>query len=265
MAIQTLDNLLTAIQGGSRNTLTKVSVTSEGAGTYHSMLKVAGLPTAFGPNPTTVNGDIPTNTTTYSLNLPTISGGNKCYLSNFVAQSTVAGSLILYDRLWHNSGLVGNVATAQTFTTPTLTRYSDGVGVEIWLEFYSAIGATATTFTVTYVDADGVTRTCTYAHPANAETVGQMITFVMPTGSRGVKSISQIQLAATTGTAGNFGLVLMKRIATLPITIPNVATNLDAFGLGMPEIQPNACLCTMLACTTTTTGNILGEITLVQG
>ena len=265
MAITTLDGVINGLSVGCRTVVAKASQTAEGAGTFHSLMKAAGNPPAFGSNPATGVGAIPTKADTWTFNFPDPTGGNKSYIGRVNMQGPTAGTLIIYDRLWHNSGLVGSVATAQTVNSTALTRYTDGIGVEIWAEFYTAIGATATTFTVNYTDANNSAQTATYAHPANAESVGQMVYFVPAAGAVGCKSIQSITLAATTGTAGNFGLVMLRRLAEIPLTIANVATVADAFSLGLPELQTNAAVSLMVACTTTNTGQILGAIDFIEG
>ena len=68
-----------------------------------------------------------------------IAGGSTAYLARLAGAISVAGSLLIYDRLVHTSGLSGTVAspTAQTVNTTPLTRYTSGAGVECWLEWYT--------------------------------------------------------------------------------------------------------------------------------
>ena len=56
-----------------------------------------------------------------------------------------------------------------------------------------------------------------------------------------------------------------RRLVEVPMGTANIATVLDAFGTGMPEIQPNACLCMCVMCSTTNTGNIVGAIDIIEG
>ena len=92
-----------------------------------------------------------------------------------------------------------------------------------------------------------------------------MFQFFPVAGAKGCKSISQIQLSATTGTAGNFGLVMVRRIAEIPMSFGNVATVSDAFSLGLPDIYPSAAISFMVGCTATNTGNIMGAIDFIEG
>lgn len=265
MAISNMDQLVAALAGAQRFPFRKASVTTEGAGTFHSLFRVAGLPGA-GALPATGNGEIPTNTFAGALPFTNPTGGNKSYLGRFSAAGSVVSSLMLYDRLWQNSGLSGNTTALQSFTMPALTRYSTGLGNEIWGVVHTAMGATASTFTVTYTNELGTPgRTATYVMPANALTVGQMVPFSLQAGDQGVRSIESLQLSVATGIAGDFGLLIAKRLTQLEMNIANVAARMDAFSVGMSEILDNACLAFMILCSSTTSGDISGEVTIIQG
>jgi len=264
MAITTMDGLLAGISSASNVNFMKVSAAAEGAGTYHSLFKVAGFPIA-GANPPTGVGDIPTSATVGAIPFTNPGGANTKYFGRVEMVSSTIGTLIIYDRLWHNSGWVGNIATSQTVNSKALTRNTSGVGVEIFGEVYTAMGATASTFSVTYTDSTNTSRVGTYAQPANALSVGQMFYFNPPIAGNGCKSIQSVILSISTGTAGNFGLTMVKRVAEIPLTLANVSYVMDSFALGMPTLEDNSCLCAMVACTTTATGNIFGSLKLIEG
>ena len=266
MAIDTMDKLIAAMPGQHRH-LFKASQTSEGAGTWHSLWKAAGSPGA-GSTPPTGNGQVPTRLTAGAITLVNPAGANKLYLARFSVAGATAGTVILYDRLWHNSGFNGNIITAQTVATPpTLTRPdANGADVEIWGEVYTAMGATASVFTVTYTNQDGTTgRSASYSMPANALSVGQLFPFTLQAGDTGVRTVTQVQLSIATGTVGDFGLVLLRRVAEIPMTIVNVLGDRDAFALGMPELYTDAGLALQVLCTTTNTGNVLGAVEFIEG
>lgn len=264
MAIQTLDQLVSALPGQHEH-FTKSSTTAEGAGTWHSLWMVAGQP---GAAATPSANTVPTSATAGSFTFTNPTGGALSYLGKMAAAGSVAGTLILYDRLWHTSGLSGIVTTVDTaVANSALTRPdANGADVELWGEIYTAIGATAATLNVKYTDQDGTTaQVGTYAHPANAESVGQMFPIQLAAGDTGVRAVTNYHWSVSTGTAGNFGFTLLRRIAEIPLAATNVAVVLDGFALGLPRIYDSACLALMLMCTTTTTGALMGSIDIVQG
>jgi len=266
MAITTMNQLVAALPGQHRH-IFKANATTEGVGTWHSLWLTAGQPGA-GTTPAAGDGAIPTNATSGSIPLVNPGGGNNLYLGRFVASTSTIGTLILYDRLWHNSGFVGNSIAAQAIATPPVLTRPDALGedVELWGEVYTAMGATASVFTATYTDSTGGgPKSATYSMPANALAVGQMFPFLLAAGDTGVRTVSQVQLSISTGTAGDFGLVLLRRVGELPCSIVNAAVFMDAFSLGMPQLYSGACLALMVLCTAAASGQWQGAVEFIQG
>lgn len=243
----------------------KATFTAEGAGTWHSLWSLAGLPGA-GATPATGNGAIPVDSTTGGMGFVNAAGTDNNYIGYFSGSGTLAGTLVVYDRLWHNSGIVGNIITTQSFTSTALTRFTSGEGVELWGEFYSAMGAVASTLTVVYTDQAGNTgNSATYAAPANAETVGQMVPFTLAVGDYGVRAVASATWSISRTTAGNMGLVLMKRIATIPINTANRAAVFDAISCGVREVPDDACLTFMVQSTAASANVVGGTLDLIAG
>lgn len=269
MAITSLDQLAANLPGQHRH-IYKASATAEGAGTWHSLFLLAGLPGAGSTPPasTAGSGYVPTTATAGALPFTNPPGGNAAFLAKFMATLTAAGTVILYDRLWHCSGFGTVVTTAQNVTTPgSLTRPdANGADVEIWGEVYTAPGATGATWTVSYTNQDGTAgRTATYTHPANAESVGQMFPFVLAAGDTGVRSVQSFTASVSSGTAGNIGITLLRRIAEIPVPLANTAPlTLDAFALGLPQIYNDACLCFMVQCSGTASGALQASVSIIN-
>lgn len=265
-----MDKLIAALaSSGNTFPFIKTSATSEGAATWQSLWKQGTVPAA-GSNPpasTAGSGYSPTDATTGSLGTYTnpTNPAQRRLLQAVIAGGTL-GTLILYDRLWACSGF-GTVSTsAQNITTPGTIPSRDangaalGAGVELWGEVYTAPGATAATWTVSYTDQDGnAAQSATYAHPANAETVGQMFPFVLATGDTGVRAVASFTASVSSGTAGDIGITLLRRIATIPIEQINVAKTYDFAQIGFKQIFDDSCLAAMVLCTTTNTGFIHGQ------
>lgn len=275
MAIDTMDALVASLPGQWRS-IFKASQTAEGAGTWHSLWKAAGQPAA-GANPPLLSagsGYTPTDATTgaFAFNNPT--GGQLSYLGRMLAAGATVGTLILYDRLWACSGLGTVVTTAQNITTPgnlpTGRDPNTGADVEPWLEVYTAPGATTANWDLTGTDGAGNTnRNWRYVHPANAETVGQMMPMLpggtTPAAVMGCRQATSFICSASSGTAGNVGITLLRRLVEVPIVLANVAQLQDAFALGKPQIFDDACIAMMVLCTTTNTGVIQGSLNIAQG
>lgn len=260
----TMDTLVNALQASPITPIVKASATSKGAGLFHSLWTAGGNPAA-GSAPGSANGVIPTKATTGALNFQAAGVSEDTFLAQLAMVGSTAGTIFVYDRLWHNSTLSGILATAQTFTQPALTRHTDGVGVEIWLEWYTATGSTAVTATVSYTNSDGVSNRNGTCAIAASPVGGQMMPILLQAGDKGVLSVQSVTLSATTGTAGNFGVTLVKRKAMCPIPVANIAQPPQDFAtLGLPEIQDNACIAFGVQCTATNTGQINGLASIIS-
>jgi len=244
----------------------KASLTTKGTGFFHSLWKGAGNPPAGATPPAFGSGAgyVPTNGTLGAIPFQNPGALLDSYLARLGVAGATSGTLIVYDRLWHCSGLATNITTAQNIVTPgdagRVLGYSQ---VELWGEIYAAPGATAATWTVGYTDeANNAGSSATYAHPASAEVVGQMVPFVLGAGDYGVRSVQSFTCSVSSGTAGDVGLTLLRRVAEIPIDIKENVQ--DAFALGLPEVLDNACLAMMVLCSTTSTGYIAGAVNATQ-
>lgn len=189
------------------------------------------------------------------------------YVDTLSAAGTVAGSLVLYDRLIHSGGLNGTLATAQTVNTPALpaaarSGATAGTQVEWYLSCYTDLGATGVTATVTYTNQAGTTgRTTTVAVPATWR-AGRELQIFPAGGDTGIRSIESVQLSATTGSAGSFGVTCRRHMCRLDLPIANIGNTREAI---LDDVGDNACLELIFESSGTTSGDIRGAVTLVTG
>lgn len=127
------------------------------------------------------------------------------------------GMMLLCDRLAHISGLSGTVTTAQTVGIGPNSRVGTPyTNVMAAVEVYSQVGATATTITASYTNDAGtagqISPALAFGGSGNRE---QQRFFLLPlvAGDLAIKSVESVTLAATTGTAGNFGVTLFRPLA----------------------------------------------------
>lgn len=256
MAI-TMDALVAAMASSATLDWSKQGIATEGVGTFSSLWKCVGDPAAGATAAVytgAVNTQICTRATTGALtgwNNP--GGANGTYLAYQDGYAAATGTLIIADRLWACSGFVTNTGTsAVSVTNPSDIPARDdggaalGVGVEPWFEVYTAPGATGATWTLTGTDEAGTTtRTWTYTHPANAETIGQMMPCYPGGGSPGLMGMRRLvsfTTSALTGTAGDIGVTLLRRLVTIPIASANVGFMADFGMCKLARIWPDSCL-----------------------
>lgn len=270
MAIQTLDQRQVALGAAQ---LLPVSKSASGitVATFQarSTWTMTGLPAA-GVAPAGINGAICTSATAGAIPWVDPAAGLNAYLDAVIAslRTTTAGldgEVTLYDRLWASGGINGTTTGPQAVTQPALTRYSDGSGVQAWVEVYTSIGATAATLTVTYTNQDGVgSRTGTIAIATGGVSNAQMAfgPMALQAGDRGVRSIQSINLSATTGAAGNYGVTLARPLASALIV--NGAAQirpLETFSV----VQPGACLWLAYRAATSAVHTLAAQATVVTG
>ena len=259
-----MDKLVAALCGGERVHLSKQGLLQTTAGQWISAWKTPGYPGAAATPPTGV-GEIPTRATAGALRYTNPASGKAKHLAMLSMASTQRGSLVLYDRLAHTSGLVANITTVQNVNTPALTRPDAlGADVEAWIEIYTLIGATAANLIVNYTNQDNAAKTNPggILQPGSTgfREANRMLPVPLAAGDTGVRSVQSVQFGGTTGTAGNFGITLLRRLAQIDIPLTNTGFGKDFADLGLPAIPNDACLAIMGIFDSTTSANIFGEI-----
>lgn len=185
--------------------------------------------------------------------LPNVASGRLSIVGARINTNGVTGAaLVLVDLLNQSGGLDGTLATAQTTGLPTaaLTRYTNGEGVMVGLVIYVATGATSTTVTISYTNQAGTPgriSPATLFGGSLTNQVASLIPIPLADGDTGVRSVESVTLAGTTGTAGNFGVVMFKPLATLCCNSFDGSMVFDAVSTGgfigaLAEVNPDACL-----------------------
>lgn len=252
--IASISDLLNLLSGGNNGTPEDIWVWKDHriagaaaaapiAGRMHSFWLFEGTP-PHGAAPGAVSN--PDNSTSGGLRQTDPGGGRQKYITGYQGGVQGAGTFILYDRLLHISGLSGTNATAQT-VGGSLTRYTDGAGNQIWVEIYTQIGASSTTVSASYtntVPTAGRTTLSTSIGNTGFREQARIIPLTLQSGDLGVTSVQSVTLAATTGTAGDFGVTIAHPLQTIPCTLAILANVRDNVSQLPPltEIKTDACL-----------------------
>jgi hypothetical protein len=204
----------------------------------------------------------PTNNTNGALKFTSPGGGRTLWSVSRGFTALAAGTYQLHDRLLDISGLSATVTTAQT-VGGTLTRNTNGDGNEILVEIFTQIGATPTTITASYTNQAGtagrITEAVTFGG-TNAREAQRIIKLPLQAGDKGVRSVQSVTVLATTGTAGDFGLVVSRPLCSL---------NVGASGRGdvdsrIIQIDDAACLWWVVMAGTSTPPAGPWDISLVE-
>src|SRR6188474_1977346 len=117
MAIRTVHGIVNGML--ARQDLLKTTGAMEAAGVMHSLLYAAGRPGAgVAPSPGIAGAAL----TSYAGQIPHVDAPvlQQTYLALFEAWSSAPGTLLVCDRLWHNSGIAVATTTAQNVNSVAL-------------------------------------------------------------------------------------------------------------------------------------------------
>lgn len=238
------------------------------SGRLTSLWEYEGSPSHGGVSPTTVA--VPDNTTAGGLKQTDPGGSRKKRLLGMQVGASTVGTLLLLDRLLHKSGLSGTVTTAQG-VGGTLTRYTgaESVGNMVFVEIYTQIGTTGTTAVINYTDQDGNSATSpAFGIGATNNREAQRLIGPIPlaAGDTGVRAVADIDLVASTGTAGDFGIIIARPLLAVGLGGAGVGGMRDLLG-GLPEIQeikPDACLMLAWLAAGTAPPRMMGSVSMIE-
>lgn len=268
MAITTMDGLVSALGTSKDQQLLFTSMPNVAGGWVWLNY---GATTSFGT--LAIPGAASAGGTTYTqgalAGYPKWSaGGLSTYIGRLGATFATVGTMHIYDTLWACSGFNGTLLTAQAVTgfTGLPARNSTGVGAEIWRYCTTALGATASNITVQYTNSVGTAGRVTVSTAMIASMPAyRMFQVPLQSGDVGVQSIQSVTLSASTGTAGSFGVIIMDRLCAVSASLVNVNNSSDFAALGMPKIDDTAVISFINQGTTTATGIIMGQMSIIQG
>jgi hypothetical protein len=282
MAITNIDELRTALKSGKCQILgfnKSANAGTQLAGGWTSFWTLAGYGTGATPTtPATCN-----NTTLGGMNFINPAGSEKLYIAescSHVASSTTVTSFEIADRLAHMGGLSGIITTAQTVG---LDLHTSGLGgtdnitarkgrsdfseVRWFIEWYTATGATGTSFTVSYTNQNGTSgQTVTQSSGFPASTAARRMVEIFPSTSGDfIRSIESITLAATTGTAGNFGITAYRPLTEITCEMGSTPNILNWTNHALVPVENSACLSIIKIAEASTAVASSGYLKLIQG
>ncbi|HYJ33838.1 MAG TPA: hypothetical protein VE326_11515 [Candidatus Binatia bacterium] len=273
MSIASRDDLLNALSGQRVYAYAKYGSFSGALvnGLLASWWKMPGQPGAAGATPTTPT--LCSAATPGAFAVPAPGTGQSNYLANFTNFRTSAqtrGPLYLFDRLSHRGGLSGTVSTAQTVGLSLPSRVSDKTQVQIFLEINTPVGSTSRTVSISYTNEAGVSgRTAKLWNNTtiNNQMAGSLYgPCDLQAGDLGVTSVETLTLSGSTGTAGDFSVVLMRPVAALSAVISSGVSSGDQITLatgGLYDLGADPCL--MLAGMLDGGFGEVGQVAVCQG
>jgi hypothetical protein len=276
MAITSLDQIIAGMQ--PPEDFLKIGATMEAIGVHYSPFYVTGRPgAAVAPTPG-INGAA---LIAYSGQIPFRNPvSNNSYLARFVGSCSLPGTLLLCDRLWHNSGMTLTQTTEQAITHPGLparcppavgsTPDASGNNILCGIEVSTATtnASAITNTTLNYTNQDSTTgKVGTIASFPATALVGTFVPFQLATGDKGIRTIEGITLGTSYQPSGSpaIHLVQYRILARLGIIDTSIGAAIDAVGGGFPRLYDNTVPFLLWLPSATTAVNIHGQMIVSQG
>lgn len=279
MTITTRDQLIDAIgNSSSRILIDKASIANTVSGSYYSLWRGTGQP---GQGAIPAAAAVCDHALTGAIGFAQQTSPATSYGAWANAScSNSAVTIEIHDRLMHMGGLLGNATGVQTanvdisanLATSNLdvrkgdANYSD---IQWWLEWYTDTGSTVVTATVNVTYNDGSSGNLTAVSLASTRRAAfmQPLNGLIPAADAGkfIRDVNSVQLSATTGTAGSFGVTASRARMILPLNLANKQEVFDWAQLGLPEIYNSSCLFAIQLASTTSTGAVRGGGKIAHG
>lgn len=267
MSISTLDGVIAGMQ--YPRDFTKAVTPTLVSGRPHSLFYLAGVPPTAVANSAGVGG-VAVTLDGGQISFTNPVSGNT-YLARFSGQATIAGRLLLCDRLWHNSGLNATLTSAQTvnsvaFPARDANGSINGENILIGLEVTGVLGAGTPNLSMSYTNQAGVSgRTgAGILTVVTTSAVGAFYQMGLQAGDTGVRSVQTFTLSASM-VSGSYALVAYRILAGVDITNSNVSNSIDALTGGFPRMFDNSVPFLIFIPSITTASNISGQVIYSQG
>lgn len=259
MSVTTVDDIAAGIALASQYQILKNLTAPKAIGSFQSAWLSTGIPGAGSAPPAyTVGSGYNCDRTTAGA-LAQVNGATQNWLARLFASSTIAGTLLIFDRLWSCSGM-GFAASTYTVTTPgTLpARITDsGIGVMAFVEQFVAAGAASGTLTLNYKNVAAASKAGVISAVVSAPVIGQLQPIPYQVGDTGISQIVSAVNSAT-WTSGTFGITLMKPIAAIPLAVAGIGQTFD-WSQVLAKIPADACISFAMLASSTTAPSIFGN------
>lgn len=268
MAFTTFDSV--AIGALAGNEFIKAATPTLVAGRPQSLFYLAGIPgAAVAPTPGLAGEALTTYTGQMPFTNPT--GGEECRLARLQAQATIAGQLLLCDRLWHNSGFTITSTAAQTVNSVAwpardANGSANGDGVLLGVEVSGVTGAGTPVITVSYTNsANTAGRTATnIISTVVSSPAGAFYPIGLQSGDIGVRSAQTLTLSAT-WISGTIHLVAYRVIARLELTLAQTPNAIDPLTGLLPRAYNDTVPFLIFIPSTTTASVVTGHAVWTHG
>jgi hypothetical protein len=238
MALTSIDSYLASV----RQTIDwfKTANRTTVAGIPFSLFDIAGVPgagtLAVG---NTANGIVPTPSSP-AAGYPQVRAINGTgYVTRVEFGWTVAGRLMLYDRLFSAGAYAYNADTTLASQPSYAGRVpaADYSGLELWVEAVTAFTGTPSV-EVNYLDQGGAAGDTGVVSCGAALTVGRSFRMPLAAGDVGLQQITRVR--GTVATVGTFNVHVMRKLWEGRVLVANDGDVHDMLKTGAPVVYPTS-------------------------
>jgi hypothetical protein len=277
MAISTIATLQQAF--GSPILYAKNITTNEGGGLLQTAWNFGNEPSAAAAPSGGLPGTTLTAPVTGAFRFTDPTGSNQKYLARMQATMNIGGSILLVDRLWHNSGVVVSTTAEQSINGMSTLPARDVLGSTGGRGLFLGVHVVSTTtnnsaitnMTIRYTNDAGTTGRVAACSSFPATCVqGTVVLFPLQAGDTGVRQVNGITLGTSLST-GAVSVCLWRPIAMLGGQ--SIANNTgstdtlwrDAISLGFPRLYNGSVIELWNNVNTAQASFLAGSITYAEG
>ena len=266
MAIQSIDNLISAVSAGktARCDYNKITALAYTAGRSYDFSVLNGHPVANAWAGTALNWRACDETTGNGTQIFGMQHGGAVasdikHLLNMGANVTAAtgipGTLTLVDLQGYWPGISNNSAVAQTLVGTPAPRYTNGEGLRLFQVQTATAGATAQNMAISYTDQAGnagntfpftvsMTASAIVGHISHSGVAANNYGPFLPlsNGDSGVRNVATVTMSAAN--TGTFALCLAKPLAQITLGVVSMYHEKDLVYQipSFPIVKDGACL-----------------------
>lgn len=264
MPINSIDNFIASSRQDLRimKTTTRTSV----ANIPFSVFDIAWAPGAgVLAGTSTTAWVVPTDATAGTPLVNAFGAWATWYITSVEFSNTVSCRMTLFDMLFKSGAYAFTAGTTTLSAQPSYSSRvpaagTDFTNTEIWIEVSTAfVTGTAWQVQVTYTNQSGTTgRTSiiSAAQAAAALTLGKMFQIALQAGDTWVQKIESVIVTngGTAMTAGNFNVLVLRRITIGRIRVANDLIKIPLLQTGMPIVYADSAFYLQVTADSTSTG-----------
>lgn len=266
MTIDTHDDLVLAFQRGQKLPVLKASLATQVAGAWSDLWLSAGVPNTYTPSTLAVAGpQILNKLSPGAIPFTNPGGGRSLYVSNMILSCQNAGvEMALVDRLMQKQDTAASTSNQAVGLDASAVALAGRIGEPDYSDlrwWYTPRGTVTSLNLSVFVEHNNGSSDTIFVNLATSSTTGRMVEIVPYAGSH-IKKINSITHNALPGNGGS--IFCTRQIASVVNAGAGTPGKGNWASKGLPRVPTDACLSIITLNSTTTSGQVSGNIRLME-